>query len=106
MKKKYHSREEIIAKIDSVKEEFKRDSERAEDYGREADEIYALSAKETDLGKIGRLIKEAGVARHNEQKLLKKLKNVPKRLEGLKHTLAAFDTIPMPFVDSSVMAQT
>lgn len=104
--KRFTTREEIIAKIDSVKEQSRLRSIEAEQLDKLADEQFAESAKQTNSADAGTLIKDAQHNRAKAKKLFRLVKKTDDKINKLKHTLSAFDTETMPFVpDRSVVLQ-
>lgn len=104
-KKKYMTRDEITKKIDGIKKRFEAKSIKAEEHKTEADGQFKQSAIAANKSDVGTLIKLAQENRTQEKKLLRQIKSYPAKLESLKRTLAAFDTLPMPFVDCSIVHQ-
>jgi len=98
--KKFETREQITTAIDKVHMAFKSRSDMAAEHGLKATECFAQSAKEKNPSDIGTLVKQGQYHRSQERKYMRQNKRVPKQLEALKNTLAAFDTDIMAFETS------
>lgn len=99
-RKKFETRQSIVTAIDKVHAAFKIRSELAAEHSLKADAAFAQSAKETNPKDIGTLVKQGQYERSLERKYVKQNRRVPKQLEALKNTLAAFDTDIMAFETS------
>lgn len=102
--KRYSERSDIIKAIDDRRKVQTEECALAERLDAEADKLFMASSRELDEERQNQLHYEAKGKRENAKKIRKRQSGHVRELVSLKHTLAAFDTVPMSILeDASVV---
>jgi hypothetical protein len=102
--KRYSERDEIIKAIDDRHKIQAEECVLVDALDAEADNLFVLASRELDEEQMNLLHYNAQCKRDEAGAIRKRQQTHKRELLSLKHTLAAFDTMPMSFLeDASVV---